>query len=80
MGARRPRGVFIANEAWASLTDGQRRVATLMADGLTNREIAGELRLSRQTIDFQVREIFRKLGVASRAELAPIVERLRHGQ
>ena len=42
--ARRPRGVSIAYEPWASLTDGERSVANLMAEGLTNREIAGELR------------------------------------
>jgi DNA-binding NarL/FixJ family response regulator len=42
MRARRPRGVLIAYEPWASLTDGERSVANLMAEGLTNREIAGE--------------------------------------
>jgi DNA-binding CsgD family transcriptional regulator len=76
-GAGRRRGVPIASQLWASLTDVQRSVADLIAEGLTNLEIAGELRLSRHTIDFHLREIFRKLGIQSRAELIRVVERLR---
>ena len=54
---------------WADLTDTQRMVAELVIDGLTNRD-AAQLFLSPHTIDFHLRQIYRKLGVRSRVELA----------
>jgi transcriptional regulator of acetoin/glycerol metabolism/DNA-binding CsgD family transcriptional regulator len=53
-----------------SLTDTERSVANLVAEGLTNRQIAERVFISRHTVDFHLRAIFRKLGVASRIELA----------
>jgi DNA-binding CsgD family transcriptional regulator len=53
-----------------SLTDTERTVAKLVADGLTNRQIAERVFISRHTVDFHLRSIFRKVGVASRVELA----------
>jgi DNA-binding CsgD family transcriptional regulator len=58
---------------WASLTDTEREVANLVAEGLTNREVAGKLFLSRHTVDFHLRQIFRKLDVASRVGLVHVV-------
>jgi DNA-binding CsgD family transcriptional regulator len=53
-----------------SLTDAERSIANLVAEGLTNRQIADRVFISRYTVDFHLRSIFRKVGVASRVELA----------
>jgi DNA-binding NarL/FixJ family response regulator len=45
-------------------------VAEVVAEGLTNVEAAHRLFLSRHTVDFHLRQIFRKLEVRSRVELA----------
>lgn len=55
---------------WASLTDAERSVAAVVADGATNREAAARLYISRHTVDYYLRQIFRKLGITSRVELA----------
>lgn len=55
---------------WDSLTDTERRVAGLVAQGLSNREAAAEMFLSAHTIAFHLRHIFWKLGVGSRVQLA----------
>jgi transcriptional regulator of acetoin/glycerol metabolism/DNA-binding CsgD family transcriptional regulator len=60
---------------WDSLTDTERRVAGIIASGATNREAAAQLYLSRHTIDFHLRQVFRKLGIGSRVELAAIAVR-----
>jgi transcriptional regulator of acetoin/glycerol metabolism len=62
-----------AGPDWASLTPTERSVAELIAEGATNREAAARMYLSRHTIDFHLRQIFRKLGVASRVELTRLV-------
>jgi DNA-binding CsgD family transcriptional regulator len=54
---------------WSSLTDTQRAVAGIVAEGLTNSQVADRMFLSRHTVDFHLRQIFRKLNVASRVEL-----------
>ena len=56
-------------EGWDSLTDGERRVVTLVAQGLTNRQAAERAFLSRHTVDFHLRQAFRKLNISSRVEL-----------
>ncbi|HEV7685127.1 MAG TPA: helix-turn-helix transcriptional regulator, partial [Acidimicrobiia bacterium] len=61
---------------WESLTDTERSVADLVAQGLTNRQVAGRMFLSPHTIDFHLRQIFRKLDIGSRVELTrQVVER-----
>jgi DNA-binding CsgD family transcriptional regulator len=55
---------------WASLTETERKVAEIIAEGVTNREAAARLYLSPHTIDYHLRQIFRKLGISSRVELA----------
>jgi DNA-binding CsgD family transcriptional regulator len=58
---------------WESLTDAERALADLIGAGLTNKEAAARLFLSRHTIDTHLRHIFRKLGINSRVDLARLV-------
>jgi len=46
------------------------RVAASVAEGLTNREVAAALFLSVKTVDFHLQQIYRKLALRSRTELA----------
>jgi ATP/maltotriose-dependent transcriptional regulator MalT len=59
----------------ASLTKRELQLAGLVADRKTNLEIAAELYLSQKTVETHLRNIFRKVGVSSRVELARAVER-----
>jgi DNA-binding CsgD family transcriptional regulator len=63
---------------WASLTDAERRVAVTVAEGRTNLQAAAVLHLSRHTVDFHLRHIFRKLNLESRVELAWSVAKSQH--
>jgi DNA-binding NarL/FixJ family response regulator len=58
-----------------SLTGRELQVARLVVHRKTNPEIAAELFLSKKTVETHMRNIFRKLGVSSRVELARAVER-----
>jgi DNA-binding CsgD family transcriptional regulator len=71
--ARRSRSVPRPVCGWPSLTDAERRVAKVVAEGLTNPEVAERMYLSRYTVDFHLRQIFRKLGIRSRVELTRLV-------
>jgi len=57
----------------ASLTPRELRVAELAAGGLTNREIAQALFVTRKTVEAHMRNIFRKLGIGRREELVGMV-------
>ena len=61
----------------AALTGREQEIAALVADRHTNQEIARTLFLSVKTVESHMRNIFRKVGVASRVELARAVERER---
>ena len=65
-GARPRRPAFSGLE---SLTASVRRVATMAAQGLTNREIAQSLFVTPKTVETHLSHVFAKLGVASRREL-----------
>ena len=54
----------------AALTRRETEVVSLLAQGLTNRQIAERLVVSERTVDAHVRNIFDKLGTASRAQVA----------
>ena len=55
-----------------ALTAQEKQVATFIAEGLSNREVAAKLFLSPRTIDFHLRNVFAKTGITSRGELARI--------
>lgn len=57
-------------QAGASLTAREREVAALVAEGLTNRQIAERLVISERTAETHVEQIRNKLGFRSRAQIA----------
>jgi len=57
---------------WDSLTDTERRIAVLVAQGLSNRQVANQMFLSTHTVAFHLRHIFWKLAITSRVHLARI--------
>jgi DNA-binding CsgD family transcriptional regulator len=59
-----------AQLAVEGLTLTEHRLATLVAKGLTNRQVAGVMFVSENTVQTHIKNIFRKLGVRSRTELA----------
>jgi DNA-binding CsgD family transcriptional regulator len=58
---------------WQSLTETERAVAELVAQGLSNRDAAARMYVSIHTVAFYLRQIYRKLDIGSRVELARIV-------
>ena len=52
------------------LTPAERRVATLVAEGRTNREVAAALFLGERTVETHLSHVYAKLGIRSRTELA----------
>ena len=62
---------------WAPLTPRERQVALLVAEGLTNAQIAERLTISRRTADSHVEHILSKLHFTSRVQIAThVTERL----
>ncbi len=57
-------------EPYSGLTTRQRQVAALVAQGKSNREIAGALVLSERTVENHIARIFGRLGFDSRAQIA----------
>jgi len=55
---------------WAALTSAELAVARLVAEGMTNREVAERLFVSPHTVNSHLRHVFTKLGINSRVELA----------
>jgi predicted ATPase/DNA-binding CsgD family transcriptional regulator len=50
------------------LTSREKEILTLIGNGMTNRQIAGELSIAMSTVKWYVRQIYSKLGVENRAE------------
>lgn len=70
---RGPRRSTVANAA--GLTVRQAEVVALLAEGLTNAEIAERLTLSPKTVDHHVSAVLAKLGVARRGQVAAVARR-----
>jgi DNA-binding CsgD family transcriptional regulator len=71
--AREERDRIGVRRAPTELTVSEERVAALAASGLTNREIAGKLFMSRRTVEANLARAYRKLGIRSRAELGAVM-------
>jgi DNA-binding CsgD family transcriptional regulator len=54
----------------STLTRRERDVARRVADGATNREVAHDLFVNEKTVEFHLGNVYRKLGLRSRSELA----------
>jgi DNA-binding CsgD family transcriptional regulator len=64
-GQRRGRPSF----GWGAISEAEMRVVELVAEGLTNRQVAARLYLSPYTVDTHLRHVFGKLGLTSRVSL-----------
>ncbi|HVU72205.1 MAG TPA: response regulator transcription factor [Mycobacteriales bacterium] len=61
------------DERLAGLTDQERKVLELVADGLTNRQIGTKMHLAEKTVKNYVSSVLAKLGLASRTQAAVFV-------
>jgi len=61
-----------AKTGWDSLTDAELTVVNLIAQGVTNRDVAEQLHLSLHTVKTHVHNAFAKLGINSRTQLAQL--------
>ncbi|MFN8019216.1 MAG: LuxR C-terminal-related transcriptional regulator [Acidimicrobiales bacterium] len=59
------------------LTPRELEIAELAASGLTAKAVAEQLRISHRTVSNHLQNAYTKLGVSGRAELAPVLDRLR---
>jgi DNA-binding CsgD family transcriptional regulator len=58
---------------WDSLTDSDLTVLNLIAQGVTNRDVATQLQLSLHTVKTHVHNAFAKLGINSRTQLTQLM-------
>lgn len=68
-------GVTTADESLTILSDQERRILPLIAEGKTNRQIGADLTLSPHTVKTYVSSIFQKLHLARRSQAAAYVTR-----
>lgn len=66
-GRRRPMS------GWGSLTPAEQATSNLVAQGLSNQQVAGQMYVSAHTVAYHLRNVFRKLGISSRVELARVM-------
>jgi len=68
-GGERRREQATARDPWHNLTDSELRIVGHVVEGMTNRQIATLLVVSRHTVDAHLKHIFVKLGVHTRVDL-----------
>jgi DNA-binding CsgD family transcriptional regulator len=73
-GRAEPRGPAAGGEGLQSLSKREREVADLVTERKTNKQVAAELFLSEKTVESHLRNVFFKLGVSSRVEVARLIE------
>jgi len=61
--------------AWETLTPQELTIATLVHQAMTNQQIANRMYLSKHTINYHLRRMFRKLNIYSRVQLAGLAQR-----
>ena len=60
----------LSARAHDSLTTRERQIMLVLAEGLTNKEIARRLRLTEGTVKVHLHNIYQKLGISNRTALA----------
>ena len=65
----KPEPTPTSGEKLDALTEREREVATLIAQGRTNAEIADELVLSKRTVEKHISNLLSKLGMTNRAQI-----------
>ncbi|MEU8825519.1 LuxR family transcriptional regulator [Streptomyces sp. NPDC048636] len=63
----------VPHPAWATLTEAERRTATLAGHGRGNREIAELLSVTTRTVELRLSGAYRKLRIRGRAELRTLI-------
>ncbi|GIE36862.1 hypothetical protein Ait01nite_099070 [Actinoplanes italicus] len=72
---RGPRPAVSREADWSALSGREMEIAELVGQALTNRQIADRVGLSPHTVNYHLRQIFQKLGLASRVELVSSLRR-----
>jgi DNA-binding NarL/FixJ family response regulator len=73
--SRKPVLAHRTKTGWGALTDTERKVAEMVAEGHSNPDIAARMFISRRTVQSHVSSILTKLNVTSRVELAVTASR-----
>jgi DNA-binding NarL/FixJ family response regulator len=74
------RGPATASQSVDRLSEQERKILPLIAEGKTNRQIAAELYLSEHTVKTYVSSLLKKLQLARRAEAAAYIARLQQAR
>jgi DNA-binding NarL/FixJ family response regulator len=64
----------------SELTDREKEILTLVAEGLTNREVGAQLHLAEKTIKHYMTNVLQKLHVRSRVEAALLMQKQKLGE
>jgi two-component system response regulator DevR len=67
-------------ERYDSLSPQEQRVLALVAQGLTNKEIAADLKLSEKTVKNYLSNLFDKLQISRRSQAAAFYTQVKAGQ